>query len=117
MTSSRLKAVRVRAMTQADVHEVSELEAEVWGDAGATPSMLSARLQNYPEGNLLAVATDGKVCGYAAFCLINYEEYSRTPVPTKLTTPAAPAICATLEKAYAFSSSPRSVVPRNTVSA
>jgi hypothetical protein len=82
MTSSRLKAVRGRAMTQADAHEVSELEAEVWGDAGATPSMLRARLRNYPEGNLPAVATDGTVCGYAAFCLLNYEEYKQRGATT-----------------------------------
>jgi hypothetical protein len=77
-------------MTQADVHEVSELKAEVWGDAGATPSMLSARLQNYPEGNLLAVATDGTVCGYAAFCLRNYECSGRGYLDTKVSYAATP---------------------------
>lgn len=66
----------------ADIERVCELEMHVWGDNGASSRMLDARLTHFQDGNLLAVDDTGDVCGYASYCLLDYDEYRKKGTTT-----------------------------------
>jgi hypothetical protein len=65
----------MRVATKDDVEAVAALEHEVWGDGAASAATLAQRFENCPEGNIIAVVPDGRICGYTAFCYLDYSEY------------------------------------------
>lgn len=71
MTSEYITRVAVSS----DLAEVAELERQVWGDGAANEAALAQRFSNCPEGNIVAVLPDGRICGYTAFCYLDYEAY------------------------------------------
>lgn len=67
----------LRIATHEDVPGVAALEEEVWGSGGASADTLAQRFGNCPEGNIVAVLPSGRICGYTAFCFLDYEHYDR----------------------------------------
>lgn len=65
----------VRQAEVADLPAVAALETEVWGIGAASEEVLARRFANCPEGNVVALTTDGSICGYTAFCYLDYSQY------------------------------------------
>ena len=65
----------IRRAHEDDLQAIAELEREVWGDSGAAYDTLVQRLHNCPEGNILAILPDGRICGYTAFCYLDFTQY------------------------------------------
>lgn len=65
----------IRQAVPSDLDAVAQLESEVWGAGGASRETLARRFENCPEGNILAVLPDDTICGYTAFCYIDYAAY------------------------------------------
>lgn len=66
---------RLRFANPEDVPALARLESEVWGEGAATAEMLSARIENAPNGNILAESPDGRFCGFTSFCYLDYEQF------------------------------------------
>lgn len=66
---------RLRIATEEDVPALVALEREVWSGAAASDSQLRQRIRNVPRGNIVALAADGRICGYTSFCLLDYASY------------------------------------------
>lgn len=67
----------IRLATVDDINDIVTLEREIWGEAAANHHQISQRIANVPYGNIVAVHPDGRICGYTAFCMLNYDEYAR----------------------------------------
>jgi len=60
------KNIIIRKATLSDVEDMVILEEDVWGKEGADEEKIKARINIFPEGNLIAI-NDGDVVGYVSF--------------------------------------------------
>lgn len=51
-------------ITQTDIQEVAALEAQVWGEAAASPGRIRSRADVFPDGSLIARLPSGSLAGY-----------------------------------------------------
>lgn len=64
---------QIRQAQVDDLDKIWQLEQEVWPEFPASRDMISKRIEIFPEGNIVAQDTDGRIVGYLVIMFIGHK--------------------------------------------